>query len=578
MKINEIKEESLKIQKNIERLGKSIGVDSNEDSNLRALIDKTTFDIAFVGEFTAGKSSILNALLGQDLLPTNLLPTTARITYISYSEKQGIKITFKDGSYKHVEFDIQYLKLLAAKNPDLVENIDKIEIFLDNPLLKDNIRLIDTPGTNDTDINRVEITYNLLPRVDAVIYVSVYPVTASNLEVFRTHIAGNRIKNLFVVLNKIDLLGVNAESAINDALHWFDHEMKINSQKFFAVSTADYLEGMFENEKGLIEKSRFRLFEEELKQFIYGSEKFDNLREHYDALLNDIKKRLMDNIRLKISGLSYSDEDFDKKKKELNDNIHLFKGSIKDLTRDVDDDFDKLMIRIQESLDMLENKLIIAVKDIISEPPADVKQFERMLENRIKEVYYIWETNNFQIIESYITSIKEEVSVRLIKTGEDIILALENYNNKLMIPAGKNNLLMEVLNNKGKSAVATSAAVVTGMFILTAAGLFAPLAFLLYPLLGNAREKLIADNIKSMEPQILKQLRENFQNFKNSLLSDISAQQESIHKSIDSGAKNYLFEMEKQISGIEIERQRSRQEIDEKIKEYQNVLVELSLI
>ena len=214
------KELSSKINK-LEGITKNLKLQLNDYGFLTRIINKTTFDIAVVGEFTSGKSTLINALLGIDLLPTLLEPTTARITYISYSENAQIILIMKNGIRKVHPFDSSFLKSLIAENKPLVNEIDYIEVLIDIPLLKNSIRIIDTPGTNDTDEQRVAVTYGLLPEADAVVYVTIHPVTSSNVEVYKEHILGNKIKNIFFVLNKIDLLGDNLELAAKDVSNWF---------------------------------------------------------------------------------------------------------------------------------------------------------------------------------------------------------------------------------------------------------------------------------------------------------------------------------------------------------------------
>ena len=55
------------------------------------------YRVAVIGEFKRGKSSLINAIIGADVLPTDILPMTAAITRVTYGEKRQILIRYKNG-------------------------------------------------------------------------------------------------------------------------------------------------------------------------------------------------------------------------------------------------------------------------------------------------------------------------------------------------------------------------------------------------------------------------------------------------------------------------------------------------
>lgn len=100
------------------------------------------------GHYSAGKSKLLNKLLGVDLLPTKTRETTAVLTYLEFGTDEGATIFFEDGRTEDIELGV--LKSIFQNTvADIdIDEIKKIVVSLNNPLLKNGVVLVDTPGIN----------------------------------------------------------------------------------------------------------------------------------------------------------------------------------------------------------------------------------------------------------------------------------------------------------------------------------------------------------------------------------------------------------------------------------------------
>jgi len=510
-------------------------------------------------------------LLGIDLLPTLLEPTTARITYISYSENAQIILIMKNGIRKVHPFDSSFLKSLIAENKPLVNEIDYIEVLIDIPLLKNSIRIIDTPGTNDTDEQRVAVTYGLLPEADAVVYVTIHPVTSSNVEVYKEHILGNKIKNIFFVLNKIDLLGDNLELAAKDVSNWFRKNSTDEINTFYTVSAIDYLEGTLEQDEKLVTMSKFKIFADALIKFIESSEKFDNLKIQYEAVFQKIKLQIVEIIKLKAGGLSIPEESFQQRKDDLKNDLKLFREQTRELENQVELDFDSLTYKVEESLNTLLNDILVIVNEILSSDKRDVNLLIKDLEMEIKFKYENWRERNEPLIEKILRSIHEEISIRVMKSIQEVNVSLVKFTGTSLTSYAQQNTqtpLDSIMSDDMKSATASTVAVVGGMLILSTFGLFTPLAFLLGPLFQNFRKKRLQQQREQMKPQIISSLQENFQSFRREMIKNINVQKDLMEKQIDEALTAQNEEINKQIAEIEKERQEQTSVIEQKINEY----------
>ena len=111
--------------------------------------------IAIIGQFSSGKSTFLNALLGQDILPTGITPITSKVCKICYGEDYILEILYKDGS--KVLQNVEFLHKLTRENS---KNIDYFCLYAPILLLKE-INFLDTPGFNSQNSDDTHYTKNV---------------------------------------------------------------------------------------------------------------------------------------------------------------------------------------------------------------------------------------------------------------------------------------------------------------------------------------------------------------------------------------------------------------------------------
>ena len=157
-----------------------------------------------LGEFNHGKSTILNALLGRDVLPMGITPTTSVITHLRWGDKPGALVHYGDNDTREVSLD----DLPRLVGPNQKVDPRYVEVFYPSPLLQDNLVLVDTPGVNDISRQRVEITYGYLPRADVIIYVldANQVLKRSEITFIRDRLLKASRDRLIFVLGKIDTL------------------------------------------------------------------------------------------------------------------------------------------------------------------------------------------------------------------------------------------------------------------------------------------------------------------------------------------------------------------------------------
>jgi ribosome biogenesis GTPase A len=108
---------------------------------LQALV----LEVAVVGEFKRGKSSLINALLGRQVLPVGVLPLTAIPTVLEGGE-EGLLVEYADGRREQHPLDQLARFVTEDANPANTLGVTRVTARLHAPLLDDGVRLVDTPG------------------------------------------------------------------------------------------------------------------------------------------------------------------------------------------------------------------------------------------------------------------------------------------------------------------------------------------------------------------------------------------------------------------------------------------------
>ena len=138
------------------------------DRDLVKKMEEDRFHLVVVGEFNHGKSSFVNALLGENVLPVGVTPTTAAIHHLKYAETPESTVVYSSGRRESLLFG--ETRKFAVGGGGSSEDVDYLEVGYPAALLKERILLVDTPGVNDLSLSRADITYSYIPRADAVLF------------------------------------------------------------------------------------------------------------------------------------------------------------------------------------------------------------------------------------------------------------------------------------------------------------------------------------------------------------------------------------------------------------------------
>lgn len=176
---------------------------------LKQAIQQDVFSIVVLGEFSRGKSTFVNALMGEPLLPMDVLPETAVIQVLHYAEKPGVEIVYRNGVVKQGEADRDFLKRFSVRaQQDAADDVEYLRIGYPSSFLQYQVVVVDTPGVSDMDEQRAEVTYGFLPQADMVLFLldASSPLKKTEKEFLEKRVLPQGIRKIVFLANKFDHL------------------------------------------------------------------------------------------------------------------------------------------------------------------------------------------------------------------------------------------------------------------------------------------------------------------------------------------------------------------------------------
>ncbi|GAB4413397.1 MAG: hypothetical protein OHK0032_09460 [Thermodesulfovibrionales bacterium] len=235
---------------------------------LREKIEKNTFNLVVVGQFKRGKTSLINALLGADILPVAVVPLTSIVTILTYSEALRLKVFFNDGRIAEIKPESLSEYVTEKGNPKNIKNVSEVIITYPSPYLKDGVRLIDTPGVGSIYQHNTDVAYQYLPKSDAAMFLLSVDQPMSKAELDFLNDVKEYSNKIFFLLNKADYLNEkDLQESIDFSKGVLKDVMGVDV-RLFPISARLALEAKQSNSQEMLQKSRLPEFSDVLNRFL----------------------------------------------------------------------------------------------------------------------------------------------------------------------------------------------------------------------------------------------------------------------------------------------------------------------
>lgn len=190
----------------IARVASELGVESLEleADERRRQLGEARFFVACIGQFKRGKSTLLNALVGNAVLPVGVVPVTSVITILREGLRPEAVARFTSGGTESIRLEDLADLVDERRNPENRKGVAAVEVLLPSPILANGLCLVDTPGVGSVFALNTETTRAFLPHIDVALIVvgPDPPISGAELEMIET--VTQAAGHLLLVLNKSD--------------------------------------------------------------------------------------------------------------------------------------------------------------------------------------------------------------------------------------------------------------------------------------------------------------------------------------------------------------------------------------
>lgn len=268
--------------------------------NLKRLGEKVhndTFKIQIVGTFSNGKSTVINSLLGEEVLPAYALPCTAVINEIKYAKEKKAILHFKNPMPEKIPTEIsrkaqnhmqkykgkpiepmeipydeieEYVVIPLGKDAkewELESPYEKVELFWPLPLLENHVEIIDSPGLNEAE-TRTKVTLDYLSKADAILMVLNAEALCARdeMEFIENNLKLQGFEDPFFLVNRFDLIRDREKQRIRDFARLKLQDYTGN--EIFYISALDALDGKINGDAEKVDASGLPAFESTLSDFL----------------------------------------------------------------------------------------------------------------------------------------------------------------------------------------------------------------------------------------------------------------------------------------------------------------------
>ncbi len=228
------------------------------------------FTLAVLGQFNRGKSSLMNALMGRQILPTGVLPLTSAITVLRFGSRERLVVERKGWSFA----ETAPLSALAGYvtqqgNPNNEKRVERVYVELPLPFLRRGLEFVDTPGVGSAVDANTATTIDFLPRCDAALFVTSVDTPLTAVETDLLFKLRQYVRKIIFIINKTDLLDdQECQEVVAYIVGAFHRQMGTSSLRAYATSSRRGLAARVTRNPEAYRQSGLGALEEAISSFL----------------------------------------------------------------------------------------------------------------------------------------------------------------------------------------------------------------------------------------------------------------------------------------------------------------------
>ncbi len=547
---------------------------------LKQDMENDFFTVVVLGEFKRGKSTFINALLQKELLPTDVLPETATINALMYNDTPTVQVVMNDGREEKGEATQEYLQKFSARQEEnLANNVKYIKIGYPSVILKNKLVIVDTPGVDDINESRSEVTYRFIPKANAVIFLldAKSPLKKTEKDFIDSKLLPLGLDTILFVANKYDAVDEEEEEdyledlrvRLGTAFRIGEKEAQLKKIQLYPLSAKWALQGVLQNKTKLTAASGINELTEALRDMVFNGKVEQNKIAHYKRRLRDILDNLV--------------REYDNTRALKNADIDSLKDAVKQIRQMIAEQADDKKL-IAEYVDK-EKKNIKAMVN------KSLRFFHRHLEENVVESIEMYKGMDFKEyverrvsrlmqreMETWVANYSPQVELLLKNLEKELSRGLSyRFKQKVKIEAAVNDDLQNIgayrfdvvaddvsKTNLKAGAIAAGGA---GLMMLIGTPILMPfISMAAFPFLQRRMlENKLLEAKEKIIPDVQEQLANSVLKLQESLYSYIDTRSKAIAENTESGFEMLLENMRQQIEDQIAEKEKAGQNLRDDI-------------
>lgn len=573
-----IEEQKQEIVRNINSiLNKAIVTDGEIKAQLTELagdVENDFFMVVVLGEFKRGKSTFINSLLGAAILPTDVLPETAVISAISYSDTPGVDAVYQDGTIEKNSLNEVYLKKFSANDPsNEYQNIKYLKISYPADILKNHLILVDTPGVDDLNEQRCDVTYNFIPRANVILFLldAKSPLKKTEMDFIEEHILPMGLDNIIFLVNKYDNVDEEEDEYYFENLKnrlWsaFSKEQQntLKELRVYPISAKWAMEGLINHDKRFFEASGIIPVSDMIRKMAFAGDveqiKLKQWENRYNQLLQEQIHKLELQKALRRADIDTLQKVAENLKKLLNEHqldSNIIEEFVNHEKKDIESMIDKSIMYFYDRLneDITDNVRFykgLDFKDYVEQRIS--KQLKREMEN--------WVASYSPHINQLLNKLENEISRGIsYKFNQRIILRATEGNQEIANSFSFHITAQDVSNATVQAGAVTAGG--AGLMMLIGGPVIMPfISMAAFPFL---QRRFLENKLNIAKAEIIPDIQDQ-------LFAAISKLKNAIHDKVDLQCE-HMINNAKQAYGILLED--FGRDIQKQIQEKENTNADL---
>lgn len=424
-------------------------------------IEADSFSIAVVGEFKRGKSTFINAILGDEILPADVLPTTATLNRVTYGAEPFVKIIFKDNEERDITINklISFVTKLTPECEAVAATVKEAVIYYPVNYCRNNVEIIDTPGLSD-DENMTAVTLSVLEKVETAIMVTsaLAPFAESEGDFLTQNLLTTGLSQIIFVVTQIDHFKRNQdiEKVLNKVKQrikgfiesWAEENLDRNSSayklylskvgniKVFGLSAYQALSAKINDDDVLLAESRFQEFELALQKIVSHERGKIFLQTVVNKVIN-IATEIIENLSNQKNTFLEVYHQSKQKHEQIHELILKFKGITTQKILQVNQTNINIKTQINTLINQLEDRLKQASEQIIESTDTSssndintlLQQFATQINNALQSASQSIAKEIQSVIFRELSTTSNQVS-NLVEIASEVMCTVETHLNQ----------------------------------------------------------------------------------------------------------------------------------------------------